>query len=561
MSLFSRILGIDAAAESRAHERAAAIAESIAETAVARAVEAATQIRAAEARPLREVREADDEWAWRRLFGGDAGRHALPEAFTEKVLRDSAWQFQTDGLAQRILYRCQSIVLEGGIQYTVTFADGFPPEYEQAIRRRLSEFWYGEQADIQNRAAELVLETLMYGEAGIRVSSSPASGRVTLGSVSRLDVTGLDIDPRDRRTLRSVILVADDTAPGATPYARTEGTPLRVLAIDPDPASPSHKHLSGDVIYLRYGSMAAIGRGMPLLQAVVDDLRIAKKYRILATDRMLARLSLFMDTTVEGATEEDVVRMAKANGTAVPAHGYRFYHNEKVTNTFLSAQQEAYEVGAYIKQQTTGIVGAIGLPLSWFGYGDGSTKATSETQQAPASMDMARFKASFYAALERLMYYVADCAILSRYITSKPGEGPLDEIPVTDGDGNALRQIMRECITITVSPIAINLEQRKTLEATTGAMAVIAQDETAAALSGLRHFSPDDRTRLLNWALSADGAEIELEKPDAEAPDAGTPPGVGAAADPFDEAARDAGYDPSLPVGASRAGASRVGTR
>lgn len=240
-------------------------------------------------------------------------------------------------------------------------------------------------------------------------------------------------------------------------------------------------------------------------------MRVAKKFRILATDRMVARLSLFMDTELTGMSDEQIAEFVRTHGTAIPSQGHRFIHSEGVKNTFLSATLEAGDINATIQTQTIGIVGALGHPISWYGYGDGSTRATAETQQTPAAMDMKRFKGQIIEALQTLLYYVADAAILSRYVSSDPSVTPLTEIDVKDADGNPARRIMRECIAITVSTIPSAPQQAKSLAVTKDAVAVIASDDSGAELSGKRMLTDDKRRALMNWALAADGVGIEVE--------------------------------------------------
>ena len=149
------------------------------------------------------------------------------------------------------------------------------------------------------------------------------------------------------------------------------------------------------------------------------------------------------------------------------------------------------------------------MPISWFGYGDGSTKATSETQQDPATIDYKAMREGFMQAIEDLLYFVIDQAILSGAVASSAIDRTVE---VTDEDGQTLRRRIRECVTISASVIPVAPEQRAQtpLVATKTALEIISTDDARTAGGSDALFTPEQMQQLLNYALAYDGTGIEM---------------------------------------------------
>jgi hypothetical protein len=249
-------------------------------------------------------------------------------------------------------------------------------------------------------------------------------------------------------------------------------------------------------------------RGRPLLQAVIDELRNEKRFRMLSADRSITRMSSFVDISVDGDAE-DVEAIRAEYEDRPPENGRAFVHNNQVAVEYKSASLESYELANMYRNNITIIAGFLGMPISWFGYGDGSTKATSETQQDPATIDYKAMREGFLATVEELLYFVVDQAILSGAVASSA----LDRtVEVDDGDGQTLRRWIRDCVTITVATKPLSEEKPKTtpLAATTAVMEIIAKDDLRAQATGVKLFPPEKEIELVNFALGSDGTGVEV---------------------------------------------------
>lgn len=449
------------------------------------------KVRAAEAQGKPDT----DEYAFRHLTGKHT-TNDLPEVFVAQILRESHWLYDSHGFAERIVERVKSIIGEGGFDYNVDFDPDFEkthPMYAEVIRKRLDSFWYSDEVDIQNRIDETLTELLLSGEHGWRTTVG-ANGMVRIGDFVRSDVKDLVVDDFDRRKLVKVILKGE---------VGSDAMPLDVISIENDPDEPGYRHLVGECFYFRIKTRASKRRGKPLLQAVIDELKAEKKFRILTADRTLARMSVFLDVKLNGMTQEEVEAYARQQGTTLPVNGQKYYHNEQVETEFKAANLEAGDISTLIRSFVTVIAGMLGMPISWFGFGDGSTRATSETQQEPAEKDIKKQKESFIGMIENLLYYVVDQAIIKQYVSGGTG------VSVQIGEETKL---IRDCVTITVIPRPLAKEQGSAtpLSATKAAMEILASDQLRGSETGSRIFDPDKEAALVNFALSKDGTGIEV---------------------------------------------------
>lgn len=455
-----------------------------------------------------------DDYLFPTIISGGGTAFTLPEAYIQTAVRDSHWIYDMHGIAQRIVKRVLSIIYEAGLTYSITFDDGVEDnetlkDAAIALRRRLDRFWYDEDNDIQSRGRDFVLEALLSGEHGWELESDDVGGTTQIFDFLRSDVAELHINKRDRRALDAVKLTQSERV-------------LNTIRINRDPSSQRYMHLDGQCMYFRFGFRPSSPRGKPLLMAVIDELKAEKKFRVLVGDRVLARLAQFMDTKLTGMDQTAVDEYAKKAGTRIPTNGNRFFHNEQVENQFLSSNLEAGEVVALIQVFLTVILGSFGHPLSWYGFGNDTNRATAESQQGPAELDSKADKLGFIGMVQKALAYAADSLIVAGVIL--PGVSPLQKFTVKDIDGNDVEKLFRDCFTITVSPVplATAASTGKPLEATAAAMDVITKDRLAAAEGGAKMLSAEDELALLNYAMAKDGIGIVLVAPEEEA--APTPP-------------------------------------
>ncbi|HOJ03297.1 MAG TPA: hypothetical protein PK916_04765 [Bacteroidota bacterium] len=445
----------------------------------------------AESDPSRRQVEGQEDYLFRRIRGQQY-QYEIPDGIQQTIVRDSNWLFQTHGIARRIIKRVRSIIAEGGFQYSISFEEGVPDNHRAQIQHAIDRFWTRRSNRIQRRLVDFVEALLVEGEAGF-VFDVLSNGEVRLGDLCRGQVAELVFDDFDTTALKAVRI--------------NSGKEIEELTLLKDDAL--QQRFTGKALYARFEAGRLNKRGVPLLQAVIDELTSEKKFRILSTDRTVARMSLFMDTTLTDASPDEVKAYAEEHGNDIPMHGWRFIHNEKVRNEFISANTEVGEITTFIKTMITLIAGALGMPESWFGFGGETTRATAQTQQEPAALDSKSQKTEIMEQLSDLLHFVVDEAIAARYIDTASAS-PMVNVKLPDGTEK--EKPLREAFTVSVTPLPLSKqEDGQPLAATTAALDVISKDDLRASESGRKKlFTADHEISLMNWAAKRDGTDLEF---------------------------------------------------
>lgn len=445
---------------------------------------------------------SENDYAF-RMLGYNQGKYDIPEAYVQRVIKESHRLYDTHGLAEVIVDRIVSIILEAGLDYDVQFdeAAADDPDYtyfQNQVRKRLDRWWNDEETDIQEQINDFVTELMLSGEQGFRFDVDKSNGWVRMGDICRDEVKDLAVDGFRKKQLRAVVVRSEDG----------EEQQLNVLSVQHDKDTPDFGFLSGDCLYYRLRTRPSKRRGKPVLQVAIDELTAEKKFRVLSTDRVIARMSVFLQTTLEGKTDDEVRAYAADTKNNMPASGTRVFTNDKIKNEFVSAKMEAYEIANMVNSMISVIAGMFGFPPSWLGIGDGSNRSIAETQQEPAERNTKNAKTGILGLIERILYFVADRAIVARYVTTDP----LKRVNVKGENGEIVNKPLRETMTITVIPVPIAKQKRdaqpfaavaKALEALT-LLVELERGEGRAVLT------PEQRAAFLTAAFAADGVGIEV---------------------------------------------------
>ncbi len=111
---------------------------------------------------------------------------------------------------------------------------------------------------------------------------------------------------------------------------------------------------------------------------------------------------------------------------------------------------------------------------------------------------------------EKTVDFVIDSALACGYIAPDlPGE---KLITVIDSDGQEVQRPLRECVTVTVSPLPIENNDRdaQPLGATTAAIDLLALVSEYAKANSVNPYSREQIAAILNFAHKRDGLDIEV---------------------------------------------------
>jgi hypothetical protein len=193
----------------------------------------------------------------------------------------------------------------------------------------------------------------------------------------------------------------------------------------------------------------------------------------------------------------------------MPAAGTRIFINEKMKNEFVAAKLESYEISNTINTMISVLAGMLGFPPSWLGIGEGSNRAIAETQQEPAERNTKSEKENILGLFERVLYFVVDQGIVTKYLTPDPRKNVL----VKDAGGKARAKSLRSCMTINVYPVplAANRKDDAPFSASKAAAEVmVLLDQLSRTNGGRSILDPAQRAALLNGGFKEDGVGIEI---------------------------------------------------
>lgn len=499
-------------------ERIAAAAHDLIETKYKSQVEQA----------MRESRQYADMEAGSKNFVQSKGAFALSEDPYIRILqlsgtgitgavnefrkgnksRQASFLYDTSGTAKMIVDRNKTFVYELGFDLSLDFAPGFPKVEAELLNDFLyTDFWESKELRLQKRIAAMITEKGIWGEHFWRTKVYP-DGSVILGDL-RFDqveeVIAMQFDPMTQTEV--VLRGSGDKADRTLSIVHTSRDLQDMLR---------YKHLVGEVFMFTMGDRAE-SRGMSLLQQIVDELGDQKAFFRQSLDKVVYLLHTFLDVTLDGAEDEDIKEFENTVGTRPPAPGSIAAHNQDTTYKWNSPDVQATQIDSILKTVVANTIGTLGYPVSWHGYGDGSTRATAATQQYPVFADFKTRQADVVFDLERIVQYVADQHIISgavgkdrtfeREIRDKQTDEVIGKIPT----------MLRDGILIKVSPRSLPVESDEVYGAIKVAADVIYKDILAEA-EGANIMTEQDRLDLMNDALRKDKVGIELRaQADSEA--------------------------------------------
>lgn len=482
----------------------------------------------AEGRGERIAESVEDDYMFRRL-SGSRGVYEIGETINQIVLSHCHKLYQTHGLADFIVQRAASIFLEGGLQYALTFdevPDDAPAEekkiyddFRRATEQRCETWWNHPEVDIDERSAQFTDELLVSGEHGWRFKVDPSNGFVRVGDFPRTEVGDIHIDAFDATRMHSVVPL--------NPADHVAGM-LRASTRTPDPQSAltlirrnaDTGYVEGELAYHRLRPTSTMRRGRPILQTIVDELTSEKKFRVMASDRALARMTTFLQTQIDGMSTDELDAYAKTHKATIPQNGQRIYTNEKMKNEFISANVEASDVSSWIESAITVIAAALGWPISWFSYGSSTNRATAETQEDPAYRNLNRQKRQLLKYFEDVLYFVIDSAAKFQYLYT----GPEPTVAVKGREeGVLIRKPLRQCVTVTVStrPLAKKQKDANPMGATKAMMEILVLIKQLRVDFGAEILTPEQIAQMLSYAFAADEVGIEVFGDMMYPPDAG----------------------------------------
>jgi hypothetical protein len=286
-----------------------------------------------------------------------------------------------------------------------------PSADDDDLQEILDEFWLGNKLD--DRASQFTGQLFGFGEQIFPAFVREADGRVRLGYIDPQSVEMVIKHPEN--TMEDWAVVAQKQERGA--YT-TEKLVYRIIREDEDftdgeavtPASNDGKLVTwqqatlqdweaailseydrteydGSCFYYKVNSVSNQSRGMSDLLQVGDWIEQADTVLFSLADRERMASYFVFDVTVDG-DDELVRRRSDYYRLNQPKSGSVIVHNQSEIVTMTTPDLKQTGSIETFRAVLGLILGGMGFPVHWFGYGDDANRATATVQADPTSKSL-----------------------------------------------------------------------------------------------------------------------------------------------------------------------------
>lgn len=265
----------------------------------------------------------------------------------------------------------------------------------------------------------LVQDFVLFGELALPVTvrsrTTPGGeevagdGLVRFGYIDPGNISEVEVNPKNIREVRSITV-------GATP----NGIKLAVVSPDTNPTSPTYERLTGEVIYYRLNRVANQTRGTGFLVEHLDWLDLLDQFVFEALRGFQARNTFFWSVKMTGLSEAQIE--ARKSSFQPPQTGAARLHNENVEYNAVAPDLKAQDIERALLSMETFIIGSKGFPLTWFGTGESSNRASAEAMAVPTLKMLQSMQRHVRNIVKELAQFVIDQAVIAGRMDLEKGE-------------------------------------------------------------------------------------------------------------------------------------------
>jgi hypothetical protein len=364
--------------------------------------------------------DSDPELRGFRTISDRVTTRDLNQLSHEQMVKLSLFLYSSNCLGKRIVELMTSLTIGKSVGYSITVdvemaaamgAKGAPTTPEDGrrlaneIRGWLDMYWQHPAHDIENRADLYAKTYLVTGHLVLPVAAvNPTSGVPQLDLIDAGQVRG--VDP----------LAGSSMMPGAVRYVpnATTAEEKSIPVIRPDvsgallPLEADPRGLSG-CLYFANNTLLNSLRGVSYLMDVADWLDALDQGTWTSLDRAKLRNGIVWHLMVEGADTPQKIsdEVAKVTG-ALANPGNVYGSNEKITLEAKSSNIEAADTVELHRMIRNHILGAKGIPESWYAEGGATNRATAGEQTDVAYKTLGEMQQSFRRIFRTLLWFGYD---------------------------------------------------------------------------------------------------------------------------------------------------------
>lgn len=334
--------------------------------------------------------------------------------------------YDRNPLAKRCLELVKDFVVGEGI---------VPSSKDENVQAVIDRFWNDGQNAMAARCHTFALELGLWGEQAFAAFVNERSGHVRLVSIDPRTIKAVVPDPENPDLPLAIALASDQGA---------EARYLKIIREDDDGmlvgAQPDEQIRVGDVAIPYYSppnlmpGTRLVGafcwavnktqgatRGRSDLLPVADFLDLYDRLIFDEAERMSFLRAFVYDVTITGADEAALTKRAATS--APPKPGSVYYHNEseelKAITPDLKAQDGATTADLILSLIATG----VGLPKTWLNGIMDVNRASASSMDEPSLKRLRARQQVVIAAVERMVRFALDQAILAGALPKAGEEG------------------------------------------------------------------------------------------------------------------------------------------
>lgn len=341
--------------------------------------------------------------AYSRRLTRDARRKDLTPIEHERMLRISAWLWDRNPLAARVITRAVNYVMAEGVSVVAKHEND---AVRKEIQRAIDAFWYDQRNDLERRIVKWCTDWRAYGELILKVTVNDADGLVRLAFVSPELVRDVETE-RDDIEIPSKLRILEKEGD-------SKGTPYDIIRVREDKLRKvgTPGRMEGEVFYFAANTLSDMVRGRSDLLRMADMLDAYDQFIWNRLERQAMLMAFVWSVELTGATQDQVDDWVKKNG-GTPRPGSIQAHSDRVKWSPLTPSLGAADAAQESDLMLSVISTTEGMPAMWFGKENDPNRANGENLTGPTLKDMTGLQKEFRHVIASLVHFALDKALMS----------------------------------------------------------------------------------------------------------------------------------------------------
>lgn len=337
---------------------------------------------------------------------------------------DTVWKlYLSSPLAKRIVTMKRDHIVGNGVRPTCNDID---------LQDILNEVW--EREEMERFCSEMGVQLPLFGEQCLTVFVRKSDGRVSIGYIDPVEIEAVVLHPDNARR-RVAVVRKLDTATRVYRIVR-ESEAVQRGNVMREPKHPDklvtwqqqgemeawerdilaqhgRTQYDGDCLYAAFNAMSNQSRGISDLVQVADWIDQADETAFALADREQFAGYFSWDVTLKGADGKKVKQRKKDIGGRPPRKGMVNVHNDSEEWQFVAPDLKQQGSIATWRMLLGLILGGIGYPVHWYGFGDEGNRATATVQADPTTKTLEHDQGIIKQFFLGVCRFVADQAAIA----------------------------------------------------------------------------------------------------------------------------------------------------